>query len=60
MNLKPEEIALSDDDLCDTIGFDTLVRLGRINYVEQVRRRQAKMREILDVIEEQGYAKPRH
>lgn len=60
MNLTNEQLQMSDDELADQIGFDTLVRLGLLNFKKQIERRQRTMAQLADEIERRGLGKLRH
>lgn len=60
MNLEPNEIQLNDDDLCDKIGFDTLIRLGLVNWRNQIKRRQDKMMALSEEIKDKYLTPTRH
>lgn len=60
VNLSDPDVALSDDDLCDSLGWDVLLRLSTVNWSAQLKRRAAKGKELLGQIENLGLTKSRH
>ena len=58
--ITTEDLALNDDSLCDKFSADLLTRLASINWPQQLERRQAKFRSLIDQIdnflgEDDGY-----
>lgn len=52
MNLDKPYLQMDDDTLCDTFGFDTLLRLAAISdWKAQVKRRQQRLVELTALVD---------